>query len=154
MTSSGLSYILSGEEATLALGAKLASVLMPGSILLLRGPLGAGKTTLVRGLAQGLGLSQEYDVVSPTFTLLNIYPASIPLYHADCYRLSRLKAEELDFIEQAQDGILAIEWPENLGLEIAEALQVNLDYLDLEARRVNILASGPIRDKIQRLMER
>jgi tRNA threonylcarbamoyl adenosine modification protein YjeE len=148
-----LSYILKGEAATLELGARLSPLMPAGSILLLDGPLGSGKTTLVRGLARGLGLSREYDVVSPTFTLLNLYPTPIPLYHADCYRLSPLEAEELDLPEQARNGILAVEWPENAALDIPRALRLRLDYAGPDARRADILAASPISDKIKKMME-
>lgn len=79
--------ILPDEEATKQLGRHLASQLTPNSVLLLQGDLGAGKTTLVQGLGEALGITEP--ILSPTFTLINEYPeARIPLYHVDLYRLT------------------------------------------------------------------
>jgi tRNA threonylcarbamoyl adenosine modification protein YjeE len=126
--------------------------MFPGAVVLLDGPLGSGKTTFVRGLARGLGLSEEYDVLSPTFALLNIYPTAIPLYHADCYRLSADEAADLDLIGQSRNGVLAVEWYKNAALSEGGALCLALNYCGLKARQVNILAPRPIRDKIQKMM--
>jgi tRNA threonylcarbamoyl adenosine modification protein YjeE len=147
-----LSYILNGETQTMALGARLSSLMFPGAVVLLDGPLGSGKTTLVRGLAHGLGLSEEYDVISPTFALLNIYPTAIPLYHADCYRLSADEAADLDLAGQARNGILAVEWYKNAALSECGALCLALDYRGHGVRQVNILAPRQISDKIKKMM--
>ena len=103
------------ENATLALGRALGAQARPGDIILLMGELGAGKTLLSRGLARGLGVSRDYAITSPTFTLLNIYPGRLDFYHADLYRLDEAGARELDLIEESADGVLAVEWAERAG---------------------------------------
>lgn len=96
---------------TRALGRRMARLLRPGDVLLLQGQLGAGKTTFAQGI--GAGLHVDGPVRSPTFVLLARYDAPLPLYHADLYRLDApADVEELALAEQAQDGVLLIEWPE------------------------------------------
>lgn len=115
-------------QDTEALGAALARVCPPGSVVAFTGDLGAGKTAFVRGMAQGLGISSR--VVSPTFTIVNEYEGgSLPLFHFDMYRLT--SADELfdigweDFL--ARGGICAVEWSEN----IQEALEPDTIYVDI-----------------------
>lgn len=103
------------ETATLQLAEKYAASLKPGDVVTLYGELGAGKTTFVRGIANAF---QNEDLVqSPTFTYLNIYEASIPLYHFDLYRIRDtehfLQMGFLEFLEN-KEGICLIEWPERI----------------------------------------
>lgn len=109
--------VLADEAQTLAAGRRLGVALRTGDVLALSGPLGAGKTTLVRGLLAGLGWTGE--VPSPTFALVQPYEPSavrLPLWHVDLYRLdSAEEAKELGLDEVLADGALAIEWPERLG---------------------------------------
>ncbi len=111
---------LADAEATEALGVELAAQLVPTTLLLLEGPLGAGKTTLVRGVVRGLGGDPE-DVCSPTFTLHAVYPVAgrriRRVHHLDLYRLRGLPRapwDELGVVEVVEDrqGVTAIEWPE------------------------------------------
>ena len=93
------------------LGESLARVLESRDLVYLMGELGAGKTTLVRGIARGLGYAGR--VTSPTFTLMNIYPGAMPIYHFDFYRLEGQELMDLgleDYLEQ--EGITLIEWPQ------------------------------------------
>jgi tRNA threonylcarbamoyladenosine biosynthesis protein TsaE len=100
---------------TLEIGRQLVQQLTPGAVVALQGPLGAGKTTLVKGLARGLGIAE--DVTSPTFTLISEYESSPPLHHVDLYRINReselgeLGLDELFY----GNGITVIEWPEKAG---------------------------------------
>jgi len=99
------------EEKMESLGENIARVLENRDLVYLMGELGAGKTTLVRGIARGLGYPGR--VTSPTFTLMNIYPAQVPIYHFDFYRLEGKELIDLgleDYLEQ--DGIALIEWPQ------------------------------------------
>lgn len=140
---------LSGENQTMEFAARLARLMQPGTIVLLEGPLGAGKTTFVRGLAKGLELSEDYDIVSPTFTLLNIYPARIPLYHADCYRVGALAMLDLDIIGQAGDGVLAVEWPGRDDVWPKDTCWcVVLDYDGAESRSLVLHAPPALRNKV------
>ena len=95
--------------ATMAAGRRLAGLLWAGDVVLLDGDLGAGKTTFVAGLAEGLGVDEP--ITSPTFVLMRTYPGLMPLTHADVYRVETLsELEDLDLIEASSDGVLAVEW--------------------------------------------
>jgi len=120
--------VLVGPGATERLGAALAGVLEPGDVVLCSGELGAGKTTLVRGLAHALGYAGE--VTSPTFTLRHEYPSRPPITHVDCWRLA--DEDELadlgldDVLEEG--GVLVVEWGERAaGLFGADAFVVDLE---------------------------
>jgi len=95
------------EAETKAVGASLAAELQPGELVLLHGDLGAGKTTLVRGILEGLGWHGA--VRSPTFSLLHLYPTQPPLAHADLYRVT--SAEGIGLEEVLDDHIVCVEWP-------------------------------------------
>lgn len=145
-------------QAMEQLGAALASVLEAGDLLLLRGCLGAGKTTLVRGLARAAGFTGK--VTSPTFTLMNIYPVTPPLYHFDFYRLENGgDIEDLGLDDHiGHDGIALVEWPE-IALEQLPAEQLGVDISlcedDYERERlVHIRAVGAdYQPKLERLMQ-
>nr|WP_321503704.1 tRNA (adenosine(37)-N6)-threonylcarbamoyltransferase complex ATPase subunit type 1 TsaE [uncultured Dethiosulfovibrio sp.] len=99
-------------EDTEYIGASLASAVQPGSIVLLEGDLGAGKTTFVRGLVFGLG---GLGVKSPSFTLINEYHGNIPVAHADFYRLERADPRSMGLDEYLDDGwVVVVEWPDRL----------------------------------------
>ena len=125
------------ERDTERVARDLAASLVPGDVLLLSGTLGAGKTTFVRGLAEGLGIDPA-EVSSPTFTLVHEYRGGrLVLYHADLYRLGAAAAEELGLEELgAKDGVLAIEWPDRLAHQMPGAIHVSLELVDEETRRV------------------
>jgi|SRR5436190_8204756 len=111
--------IISHTEAdTFKLGERLGGEFTGGEIVLLNGPLGGGKTMLVKGIATALGLDQE-DVTSPSFTLVNPHPGRLLLYHIDLYRLdagaSAAHAVDLDEILTDEKAVVIIEWAERLG---------------------------------------
>ena len=127
------------ELETAAIGRQLASQLSAGSVVLLSGDLGAGKTALVRGLAEGLGVSAE-DVSSPTFTIMQEYRGGrITLFHVDLYRLNDPREiDDLGLDEIAANGVLAIEWAERLPDAPADAVRVTLEHAGDTERRVTI----------------
>ena len=104
----------SSAEETMALGEKLGARLEPGDVLALFGDLGAGKTTLTKGIARGLKLPA--DIHSPTFTLIHEHPGKIPLYHVDLYRLSTEEEIETLGLDEYiySDGITIIEWADRM----------------------------------------
>jgi tRNA threonylcarbamoyladenosine biosynthesis protein TsaE len=119
--------ILAGAEATEAVGRKLAANLRPGDVVALYGDLGAGKTTLARGILRGLGF--DGDVASPTFPIVIPYEGLNPaLWHVDLYRIDDPgEAEELGLDEALAEGALVIEWPERLGTGLwPQALRLTL----------------------------
>jgi len=135
-------------EETHALGRRLGELLQPGDLVTLAGPFGAGKTTLVQGIGDGLGIREH--LTSPSFTLVNEYApadsgARLPFFHFDLYRLEGAAAAlDLGLDDYlARRGALAIEWPE------AAAPVLPVDRLDLElaldgdARVITLLAGGP-----------
>lgn len=105
-------FTTSSAAGTAKLGRALARRLGVGDCVALTGDLGAGKTALVRGIAAGLGLADERMVSSPTYVLVQEYPASVPVYHLDLYRMTSPEAElgELGVEEMLADGVMLVEW--------------------------------------------
>lgn len=133
---------------TRALGRRLAERLQAGDVLLLYGDLGAGKSEMTRGIAEGLGVSGP--VTSPSFTILNVYEdGRIPLYHFDWYRLE--SAEELYEMGMDEylggDGIAVVEWPTQCPEAIPEAhLAVKLKPIGENEREITLTPMGDFRD--------
>ena len=101
-------YLIKSPEEMEALGASFAKKLKGGEVICLKGDLGAGKTTFVKGLARGLGIKEGYQVRSPTFTIVNEYPTERgKLIHIDLYRV-----RDFDFSEFVGEGIVVVEWKE------------------------------------------
>ena len=130
--------LTSSEAETVELGRTLGRTLASGSVILLRGELGAGKTAFVRGLAMGLGIAEE-DVSSPTFTLIQEYRAPVPLYHVDLYRITAAEAGDLGLDELHQQGVVAIEWAEKLSRPPASAVDVAIEDTGGDSRRITIV---------------
>jgi tRNA threonylcarbamoyladenosine biosynthesis protein TsaE len=122
---------------TESIGAVLAATLQPGTVLLLAGDLGAGKTAFVRGLASGLGFDSG-EVTSPTFTLVHEYRGGrLPLIHVDLYRLDRADLDEIGLDQDLADaGVVAIEWPERLSRPIVGAITVRIVDLGGDRRSI------------------
>jgi len=129
------------EEETAAVGHDLASSLKAGDVVLLYGDLGAGKTALVRGLAEGLGVDRD-EVSSPTFTLIQEYRGGrLPLFHVDLYRIEDPREfDELGLDEIAEDGVLAIEWADKLAarLQPSRYVAVRIEHAGENARTVTV----------------
>ncbi|MCL2233965.1 MAG: tRNA (adenosine(37)-N6)-threonylcarbamoyltransferase complex ATPase subunit type 1 TsaE [Treponema sp.] len=136
-------------EETFALGKSLAPLLQKGSIVALKGPLGAGKTCFAKGVACALGVTE--DITSPTYTIVSEYEAflpqgaHLPLYHIDAYRLrgsddfSAIGGEEIIFAE----GISLIEWSERIEDFIPpQALRVDIEITEGERRLIRVYTKG------------
>jgi tRNA threonylcarbamoyladenosine biosynthesis protein TsaE len=127
--------ILKTPEDTEALGSRLSTQLRAGDVIALFGDLGAGKTTLTRGLLRGLG--HEGDVGSPSFPIVLTYEdLRVPLWHVDLYRIEeKSELDELTLDEALQDTALVIEWPERLGDSLWQhALRLHLMVAEGGAR--------------------
>ena len=141
-------FRLANAADTERLGARLARMLRPGDALCLTGPLGAGKTTLARGLIRALTTPDE-DAPSPTFTLVQVYDGpDFPIAHFDLYRLERAEeAYELGLDEALDDGAALIEWPQRLGARLPhDRLDIDIS-LDDEGRRVRLVPHGSWKDR-------
>lgn len=126
-------------EETVELGRKIGSKLKPRDILALYGTLGAGKTTLIQGIAQGLGV-KDY-VTSPTFILINEYQGSCPFYHVDLYRLNdEAEIEDLGILEYFEkDGVCVIEWAEKMEELLPKyTKQIKIELVDENKRKIEL----------------
>ena len=142
-----MEYITNSPAETEAVGAALARVLQPGTVIAYRGDLGAGKTAFTRGLAKGLGVRER--VTSPTYTIVNEYLGGrMPLFHFDMYRLG--SEDELfdigweDYLER--DGVCAVEWSENVWGAMEDAIFVTITRLDEDTRKIEIEGGDRLAD--------
>lgn len=125
---------LPDAKATHKLGVELGKSAIVGSVLLLVGDLGSGKTTLVQGIAQGLNIVEP--IVSPTFTIINEYfSGRLPLYHLDLYRLNPTEVDDLHLESywlglESELGVMAIEWAERLSHLPPDCVRIELTYED------------------------
>ena len=128
----------SSPEETERVAAALAAELRPGDLVTVAGELGAGKTTFVRGAARALGVT--VPVTSPTYTIGNRYPGTVPVAHLDLYRFEELGERDWDDLEPYFDGTVAfVEWPEHAGRWLPPArARVTLEHVDETHRRITI----------------
>lgn len=138
---------LSSLEVTDILGRRLGWMSTPGDVITLGGALGAGKTTLTKSIAIGLGVPDSYCITSPTFSLLHEYPGRIPLYHMDLYRLS----DEEDIYGAGLDeylfgeGLAVVEWADRLGSLMPESrLHIELFLISESERSALLTAFGKV----------
>ena len=142
-----MEYITNSPAETEAVGAALARVLQPGTVIAYRGDLGAGKTAFTRGLAKGLGVRER--VTSPTYTIVNEYLGGrMPLFHFDMYRLG--SEDELfeigweDYLER--NGVCAVEWSETVWGAMEDAIFVTISRLDEDTRKIEIEGGDRLAD--------
>ncbi len=123
---------------------RLGRALQAGDVLALIGPLGAGKTTFVQGLARGLGVPPDRHVASPTFALVNEHPGRVPLVHADLYRVADARElEELGLSDAFDRAAVAIEWLDRFpDAAPAERLEIEIAIEPDEARKITFRARG------------
>ena len=137
---------LPDTEVTQRLGRVLGQFLPTGSVILLTGDLGVGKTTLVQGIGEGLGIREL--IVSPTFTLINEYVGGrLPLYHLDLYRLDSSEVEAISpeiYWEgrEVEPGITAIEWGQRLPYKPNNYLEIQLIHNPEKGRKANVFMMG------------
>ena len=133
-------------EQTLAIGRALGASLQSGDVLALIGPLGAGKTQLVKGIAAGLGVIDLRKVNSPTFVLVNEYQGRLHLYHIDVYRLrhgSELQALGFDEMCSASDAAVVIEWADRVEDALPDGhVRIHLRVAGVDCRELVLEANG------------
>jgi tRNA threonylcarbamoyladenosine biosynthesis protein TsaE len=142
-------FVSHNEQETFALGLRIGKHLSGGEIILLSGPLGAGKTVLVKGIASALGLDAE-DVTSPSFTLVNPHQGRLLLYHIDLYRLdegaSAAHAVDLDEILTDEKAVIIIEWAERMGrYPLPDSVwRVSISGDGEEPRKISVVAQTSV----------
>jgi tRNA threonylcarbamoyladenosine biosynthesis protein TsaE len=136
-------HVLPTPADTRALGTALADLLQPGDLIVLVGPLGAGKTALTQGLGEGLGVREP--VTSPTFVIARVHRGGrLPLVHVDAYRLGSVAdVDDLDLDASTDESVTVVEWGQGLVEQLAdEHLEVRLDRRDDEVRTAVLLPHG------------
>jgi tRNA threonylcarbamoyladenosine biosynthesis protein TsaE len=135
-------FTTSSAEQTIALGRRLAASLKPPTMVVLRGDLGAGKTTIAKGIAEGFQAASREEVTSPTFTLVHEYRGpEVTVYHIDLYRVDTQRELETLGLDDlvADNSILLIEWGEKFPRFIRERdLQISLETLGETERRIRV----------------
>jgi tRNA threonylcarbamoyladenosine biosynthesis protein TsaE len=133
-------YTTKSPEETIALGRELASLLTPPKLVVLRGDLGAGKTTLVKGIAEGFNAASQEDVTSPTFTLIHEYRGpSATLYHIDLYRVDTQRELETLGLDDlmTEHSVLLIEWGEKFDrFQNERDVEILLERVSENERRI------------------
>ena len=136
-----IEIISHSAKQTMEIARLLGGQLREGDILALSGELGSGKTCFTAGIARGLGVSESYQITSPTFTLINEYPARCDLYHFDVYRLNGYSEfEDLGYEEYfSRSGVVVIEWAEKIAPVLpVDTFFVSFEYVDENIRNIKI----------------
>ncbi len=144
------------ERATFELGERLARALASGDVVLLEGELGAGKTSLVRGLASGLGIDHR-EISSPTFTIVHEHEfAGGTLYHIDAYRLSGVEELETiawDAIVDDPQGIVVCEWPQRIAAAVGDGtIRMLLRHVGPQHRDIEVRSSDDDSDRFEAVL--
>jgi tRNA threonylcarbamoyladenosine biosynthesis protein TsaE len=139
-----LELVTNSTDETIAKGREIGASLKPPVLVLLTGELGAGKTTLTKGIVSGLGASAEEDVTSPTFTLVHKYSGENVVYHVDLYRIGDFHDFETLGLEDlfAERAVVIVEWAEKLPLRTDwPVVRIELEHLAEDKRRITFLES-------------
>jgi tRNA threonylcarbamoyladenosine biosynthesis protein TsaE len=129
------------SEETIQLGREIGRQLAPPGLILLSGDLGAGKTTLTKGIASGMGAAAEDEVTSPTFTLIHKYEGRSRVYHVDLYRIADLHDLETLGLEDIfnEAAVVIVEWPDKLTIRTDwPVIRIQLEHVSDDARRIVI----------------
>ena len=141
--------ILTSEEATIAFGEKLGSYLQAGDLITMEGDLGAGKTTMTKGIGKALGVKRVIN--SPTFNILKGYTGNIPLYHLDVYRLEGV-SQELGFEEYFDgDGVCVIEWAQFIEEDLPKE---RLEIVITHQENGRIVSLNPIGERYEEIVKK
>lgn len=145
-----MTHVLRSLAETHGLGRRLAADLRAGDLVVLSGPLGAGKTALTQGIGAGLGVTE--DITSPTFVLARVHPGRVPLVHVDAYRLREAgqslgDMDDLDLDVDLEHAVVVVEWGEGIVEELSDSrLEVHLDRPDPDEpdlRTAAVVGVGP-----------
>jgi tRNA threonylcarbamoyladenosine biosynthesis protein TsaE len=132
-------FVTHSREETIERGREIGAGVKPPILILLSGELGAGKTTLTKGIVSELGAAREEEVTSPTFTLVHKYEGRARVYHVDLYRVSGFHDLETLGLEDlfSENAVVIVEWPEGLTLRTDwPVLRVSLEHVDEDSRRM------------------
>jgi len=140
---SGARISTASPDETRDIGRALGAIIPGGLFITLRGELGAGKTTFVQGIAEGLGVKERY-ITSPSFALVNEYEGRLRLYHVDLYRLEGPDdLADIGFDELPGEGVAAVEWPERAGGSLPdERLDIEISVTGVETREIEFTPRG------------
>ena len=130
------------SEETIERGREIGARLKPRVLVLLSGELGAGKTTLTKGIVSGIGSAAEDEVTSPTFTLVHRYEKRARVYHVDLYRISGLHDLETLGLEDvfSEDAVVIVEWPDKLTLRVDwPVVRIQLEHVAEDTRKILIV---------------
>ncbi len=149
-----IELISHSASETVRIGKKIGNLLQKGDVLGLSGNLGAGKTTIIQGIARGLGVDKKQYVRSPSFVVAHQYDGKLPVYHMDLYRLNAKEISDLGYEEYIfGEGVCIIEWIEKMGeIPIKGWLHINLEFLKEEKqRKITIKVKGKYEKLIKEL---
>lgn len=136
-----ISAVSQSTEETIARGRELALQMRAPLLVLLNGDLGAGKTTLAKGIISGLGAAREEDITSPTFTLVHCFTGPVKVYHVDLYRVEGVQEFDSLGLEDlfAEPAIVIIEWPERMRLRTNwPVMRIDFEHTDEESRKITV----------------
>ena len=131
-------FISKSPSDTWDIGEYIGKQARPGDLYALYGELGAGKTQLVKGIARGIGVADWEYVVSPSFTIMNIYEGNLPLCHVDLYRIEGAEVDDLNLEEFLQKGIVVVEWAER-GDWWNDNIEVHVENTGEKERKIVII---------------